>query len=90
MAQTTVNIRMDEALKQSFDHVCNELGMSMSTAFIIFAKKVVRENGIPFSVSYDPFYSVSNMAALRESIEQMKAGKVVTKTLEELQAMEDE
>ena len=90
MAQTTVSIRMDEALKQRFDHVCDELGMSMSTAIVIFAKKVIRENGIPFSVSYDPFYSDSNIEALHESIEQMKAGKYVTKTLAELEAMADE
>ena len=32
MAQTTVSIRMDNDLKNSFDHICNELGMSMSIA----------------------------------------------------------
>ena len=32
----------------------------------------------------DPFYSPSNMAALSESARQMKEGKIVTKTLEEL------
>ena len=32
MAQTTVSIRMDNDLKNNFDHICNELGMSMSTA----------------------------------------------------------
>lgn len=26
MAQTTVSIRMDNDLKNSFDHICNELG----------------------------------------------------------------
>ena len=32
MAQTLVNIRMDENLKKDFDNVCSELGMSMTTA----------------------------------------------------------
>lgn len=27
MAQTNVNIRMDEGLKQQFDRLCNELGL---------------------------------------------------------------
>ena len=31
MAQTNVNIRMDETLKRLFDHFCNELGITMST-----------------------------------------------------------
>lgn len=38
MAQTNINIRMDENLKQQFDHFCNELGLNMTTAFNIFTK----------------------------------------------------
>ncbi|WP_347493444.1 type II toxin-antitoxin system RelB/DinJ family antitoxin [Ruminococcus sp. HUN007] len=39
MAQTTVSIRMDEDLKKDFDSICNDLGMTMTTAVIILAKK---------------------------------------------------
>lgn len=53
MAQTNVNIRMDETLKQQFDHLCNELGMNMSTAFNIFARTMVRQQKIPFEISLD-------------------------------------
>lgn len=53
MAQTNLNIRIDENLKQEFDKMCNELGMTMTTAFNIFAKTVVRQRGIPFPVSLD-------------------------------------
>ena len=42
MAQTTVSIRMDNDLKNNFDHICNELGMSMSTAVTMLAKKMTR------------------------------------------------
>ncbi len=42
------------------------------------------------SQTTDPFYSSSNIAALEESIEQMKQGKVVIKTMEELEKMADE
>jgi len=87
MSQSLVSIRMDDQLKREFDAVCNELGMSMTTAFTIFAKKMSREKRIPFEVSVDPFYSPSNRAALQESIRQLQEGKVVTKTLEELEAM---
>ena len=57
MSQTNVNIRMDETLKQQFDHLCNELGLNMSTAINIFAKTMVRQQKIPFEVSHDTFYS---------------------------------
>lgn len=88
MAQTTVSVRMDDTLKQEFDSVCNELGLSMTTAITMLAKKMAREKRLPFEVSLDPFYSYSNMRAVSESIEQMKQGKTVTKTLEELEMME--
>ena len=90
MAQTLINIRMDEDLKRSMEKTCQELGMNMTTAFTIFAKKVSREKRIPFEVSIDPFYSESNIKAIDESIEQMKHGKVIVRSMEELEAMENE
>lgn len=53
MAQTNINIRMDENLKQQFDRLCNELGLNMTTAFNIFAKTMVRQQKIPFEVALD-------------------------------------
>ena len=90
MSQTLINIRMDEELKRSFDSVCNELGMNMTTAITIFAKKMVRENRVPFEVSIDPFYSEKNLKSLSESKNQLENGITIVKTLEELKAMEDE
>ncbi len=90
MAQALVNIRMDEELKRDFDNVCNELGMSMTTAITIFAKKMSREKRIPFDVSVDPFYTDSNLKALSESLDQLKSGKVVIKSIDELEGMTDE
>ena len=68
-----VNFRMDSDLKQQMDAICEELGMSLTTAFTIFAKKVCREKKIPFEVSVDPFYSQENMDRLRRSIGQMES-----------------
>ena len=74
MAQTNINIRMDEDLKRQFDSFCNDVGMSMTTAFCIFAKTVVRQRRIPFEITSegDPFYSTANMKRLKMSIEQME------------------
>lgn len=75
MAQTNINIRMDEDLKRQFDAFCSDIGMNMTTAFCVFAKTAVRERRIPFEISAesDPFYSAANMAKLRKSIAQMEA-----------------
>lgn len=77
MAQTNVNIRMDENLKQQFDLLCNELGLNMSTAFNIFARTMVRQQRVPFEISLDPIYTESNMAHLRRGIKALNEGKGV-------------
>ena len=61
MAQTLINFRIDEETKKEMEQVCNELGMTMSTALNIFIKKMTREKRIPFEVSIDPFYSKNNI-----------------------------
>lgn len=76
MAQAVnVNFRMDADLKQSMEQVCSELGMSLTTAFTIFAKKVSREKRIPFEVSVDPFYSESNMRHLEQIARDVAQGQ---------------
>lgn len=76
MSQTVnVNFRMDENLKKSMESVCADMGLSMTTAFTIFAKKVSREKRIPFEVTADPFYSESNLRHLEKIFSDIKAGK---------------
>ena len=88
MANTVLfNFRMDAQVKAEMEKVCNDLGMNMSTAFNIYAKKIAREHRIPFELTTDPCYSESNMAVLQESIRQLERGETVTKTLDELEAM---
>ena len=70
-----VNFRMDSDLKKNMESLCSELGMSMTTAFTIFAKKMTRAKRIPFEVSADPFYSESNLRYLEGIMEDIKSGK---------------
>ena len=82
-----VNFRLDAEDKKNMEQVCTELGLSMSAAFTIFAKKVGREHRIPFDVSVDPFYSESNIKELKRRIESVRSGK---STLEEHNLIEVE
>ena len=50
MAQATFSVRMDEDLKRQFDVLCADFGMNATTAFNVFARAVVRERRIPFSI----------------------------------------
>ena len=70
-----VNFRLDEDVKKSMEVACSELGLSMTAAFTIFAKKVGREKRIPFDVSVDPFYSDSNMRYLESITRDIRDGK---------------
>jgi len=75
MAQATLSIRMDPKLKEQFHSLCDEFGMSISTAVTLFAKATLRENKIPFAVARDPFYSDLNQARLQRAIDNLNAGR---------------
>lgn len=77
MAQAVnVNFKLDADVKKSMEQACSELGLSMSAAFTIFAKKVGREKRIPFDVSVDPFYSENNIRYLEQKMAAYKAGQL--------------
>jgi DNA-damage-inducible protein J len=86
MSQTNINIRMDEELKNRFNALCEDMGLTMTGAFNIFAKAVVRQRKIPFEISAesDPFYSESNQVFLREAVAALNAGKGVVRELIEV------
>lgn len=75
MAQAVnVNFRLDEDVKKSMEQACVDMGLTMSAAFTIFAKKVGREKRIPFEVTADPFYSKSNIEHLEKIVAKINAG----------------
>ena len=92
MAETTnLNIRIDKKLKEQAEVFFNELGLSMTAAFNIFVRQSLRQGKIPFEVGLAPdlFYSPANLTVLRRSIQEAAEGKFVSKTLDELKAMEE-
>ena len=68
-----VSVTMENETKREFERFCKDVGLSVSAAFNIFAKKVVREHRIPFDISNeDPFYSTENQERLAQRIADMK------------------
>ena len=51
MSTTAISIRLDSDIKEQFDALCKEFGISTNAAFNLFARTVVREKAIPFSIS---------------------------------------
>ena len=72
--------------------MCEAMAMNISTFYMIYTKKALRDRRIPFEIEApaDPFYSEKNMSQLRKSLKQAEQGKVVVKTMEELEAMAGE
>ena len=77
MAQTNINIRIDEDLKKQFEEFCSTVGINMTAAVNLFAKKVVSEQRIPFEITADPFYSEKNIKHLKSVIGDTQSGTAV-------------
>lgn len=59
MAQ--INLRVDDDIKKQVEAVCNEVGMTLTTAINIYLKKIARDKQIPpflFMDKQEPFYAV--------------------------------
>jgi DNA-damage-inducible protein J len=83
-----LQIRVDDSLKEQAQTVVQGMGLDLSGAVRIFLAQVVKENGLPFRPTNEPFYSAKNQDALQRSAAQMEAGKIVIKSLDELRGME--
>ena len=88
MPNTNVNIRMDADLKKQFESFCSDVGMTMTTAFNLFAKKVVRENRIPFEISRD-LPNDETLEAIKE-VQMMKEDPSIGITYTDVDQMMEE
>ncbi len=75
MAQSLVSFRMDEQLKKDMEHTCRSMGLTMTAAFTLFAKRVTMEQRIPFEIVADPFYSEKNINRLLNSVKAVESGR---------------
>lgn len=50
MPKTTLNLRVDSDLKKEAEKVIDRLGISMSSAIVLYLNALVREKRIPFDI----------------------------------------
>lgn len=84
LASVNVNIRMDAGLKKEFEEFCSDVGMNMTTAFTIFARRTVRENRIPFAVSADCRRAAVHQVPADSAVSQEAAAKKPEDMFEEI------
>ena len=62
---TTVTLRFDDETKEQLDEMVDEMGMNLTTFFMIYAKKSLRDRCIPFEITA-PVPNAETRAALAE------------------------
>jgi len=89
MPQTAISFRVDNELKQGFDSLCNEFGLSNSAALTIFMKTVVRERRIPFEIRVEPLDNTREkaMKAFNRMREDAAASGLQDLSLDEINAI---
>ena len=80
-----VSISMVDALKKQAEELFNDLGMNLTTAFTIFVKQAIREQGIPFEITKETPNS-EPLSALRE-VEEMKKNPSLGKSYTDVDKM---
>jgi len=85
MAQVSMTVRMDNSIKQQFDTLCKQLGMSANTAINIFVNQVIRKKGIPFEITTDSKdIRQQGIEAFRSIRKAAETGELPNLTLEEI------
>lgn len=76
MAKTeTITLRVNPDLKREAERLCEDMGLTLSTAYTMLLKAIVRTRSIPFRIRAKndtdmPFYSNQETQAAIEEIEQ--------------------
>lgn len=89
MVYSNLSVRIEEPIKESFNNLCERMGMNASVAVNIFVRTMLREKKMPFEVKdYDPFYSMTTQSRLANAYKQLQVNKGVEHDLIEDEAEE--
>lgn len=81
---TTLNIRVNKDLKKQSDMILSLLGLNTSTAVNMFLNAVVRNNGIPFSLTLNPNNET------KQALDDVLAGKNLSKEFDNVKDLMDD
>ena len=86
MSTATLQIRVEDSLKEQAMALFERLGLDLPTAVRIFLKKSVAENGVPFEIKENPRVSARGLDVLyalnEDAVKNGKSGM----TEEEIEA----
>ena len=88
MATIPYSFRIEEETKRELDQICYELGMTTSTAFSMFAKRMVAERGLPFRPTVMTMPAKKPVSAALREAQQKTLGNTISED-EVLEAVMD-
>ncbi len=84
MTTSSLQVRIDPALRQEAEMLFSNAGLDMSSAIRLFLRQSVIRRRLPFDViteSPDPFWSEANQHVLAKSIRSLERGEGQTHEL---------
>ena len=95
MAQTNLTIRIDESLKKEAETLFGKVGLTMTSAIVVYFRQAILEQAIPFTIKaktaeekYNEYFTPEVVESILQSRAQFERGESMTFTLDELSAME--
>lgn len=86
MANSVVQFRVDEATRAKAERICEKNNIDLQTFLQKCLKKVVQENGVPFSIKRDDEPNRAAMEALKRISRLAEKTGVADMTLDEINA----
>ena len=86
MGTSLLQVRIDDSLKNQTAEIFDNLGIDTSTDIRMFLKRVVKENGIPFSMTLPttPYVAEHGYEAMLEMNKTTKENGLSDMTLDEI------
>ena len=88
MAKSTLKVRMDAELLRELEDFCADVGMSVSTLITVFARRVVKDQKLPFEIKSD-IPNAETLEAMAE-VARMTADLSLGKTYTDVGTMMDD
>ncbi|MDF9867038.1 DNA-damage-inducible protein J [Bacilli bacterium PM5-3] len=73
MATKMFQKRIDQDLYDTTSKIYNELGTSVEAAFVMFLKKTIEKNGLPFELKIERIPNSETIAAMNEDLSNAKS-----------------
>lgn len=71
---STIQVRIDEKIKQSAKKVLNKLGLDFSSAIKLYMHQIVTQEGIPFRIITENGMTLEQEMAINRAAEEAKRG----------------